>query len=40
MNAIFVAQAFHWFANRESLEQFSQVLAKNGTLFMIWTKQV
>ncbi|MCJ1239993.1 hypothetical protein MMC14_007993 [Varicellaria rhodocarpa] len=33
---VVVAQAFHWFANDQSLHQFYKVLASGGSLGLIW----
>jgi len=36
LDALVVAQAFHWFANRKALEEISRVLKPTGTLGLIW----
>ena len=36
VDMIVCAQAFHWFANSESLKEFQRVLPKNGVLVLIW----
>jgi SAM-dependent methyltransferase len=35
-DAIVVAQAFHWFANREALAEIARVLKPHGALFLVW----
>ncbi|KAI5203098.1 putative 2-heptaprenyl-1,4-naphthoquinone methyltransferase [Aureobasidium subglaciale] len=36
VDAVIAAQAFHWFANIESLEEINRVLQPHGTLGLIW----
>ncbi|KAH8703799.1 putative 2-heptaprenyl-1,4-naphthoquinone methyltransferase [Talaromyces proteolyticus] len=36
VDAVFAAQAFHWFANVESLKEIRRVLKPNGVLGLIW----
>ncbi|KAJ3014351.1 hypothetical protein HKX48_005206 [Thoreauomyces humboldtii] len=36
VDVITVAQAFHWFANAESLEEMARVLKKGGIVALIW----
>lgn len=36
VDAVVCAQAFHWFATREALEEFRRVLVPGGTLGLIW----
>ncbi|KAF2810239.1 S-adenosyl-L-methionine-dependent methyltransferase [Mytilinidion resinicola] len=36
IDAVFAAQAFHWFANQESLREIHRVLKPGGVLGMIW----
>ncbi|EQC42101.1 hypothetical protein SDRG_00942 [Saprolegnia diclina VS20] len=38
-DALFVAQAFHWFDNRDALREFRRVLKPNGTLGLIWNME-
>lgn len=38
VDAIFCAQSFHWFATREVLQQFNQVLKRDGHLGLIWNQ--
>ena len=35
-DVIVVAQAFHWFANREALSEIARVLKTDGTLILVW----
>lgn len=35
-DAIFVGQAFHWFANEAALQEMARVLKVGGTLCLIW----
>jgi len=35
-DVIFVGQAFHWFANRDSLEEIHRVLRPGGKLVLVW----
>lgn len=35
-DAIFVAQAFHWFASLESLKEFHRLLKPEGMLCLVW----
>eukprot|EP01101_Sappina_pedata_P001701 TRINITY_DN1177_c0_g1_i1.p1 TRINITY_DN1177_c0_g1~~TRINITY_DN1177_c0_g1_i1.p1 ORF type:complete len:275 (-),score=102.97 TRINITY_DN1177_c0_g1_i1:128-952(-) len=35
-DAIFIAQAFHWFANEKALAELNRVLKKDGVLVLIW----
>ncbi|KAF2068470.1 hypothetical protein CYY_010203 [Polysphondylium violaceum] len=37
-DVVFVSQAFHWFANIESITEISRVLVKGGALVMLWAK--
>ncbi|PVI03817.1 S-adenosyl-L-methionine-dependent methyltransferase [Periconia macrospinosa] len=39
IDAVFVAQAFHWFANRESLHEIHRVLKPLGALCLIWNAE-
>ncbi|CAI6341467.1 unnamed protein product [Periconia digitata] len=39
IDAVFVAQAFHWFANRESLHEIHRVLKPLGVLGLIWNAE-
>jgi ubiquinone/menaquinone biosynthesis C-methylase UbiE len=36
LNAVFVAQAFHWFDGRRALAEFKRVLRPGGGLALIW----
>ncbi|KAG0557771.1 hypothetical protein KC19_11G156200 [Ceratodon purpureus] len=36
VDVIFIAQAFHWFANVAALTEMHRVLKKDGTVVMIW----
>lgn len=36
VDAVVCAQAFHWFATREALDEFRRVLAPGGMLGLIW----
>lgn len=36
VDAVFCAQAFHWFANVETLEEIRRVLKPDGVLVLIW----
>jgi len=36
VDALFVGQAFHWFGNREALQDFHRVLRPGGHLILIW----
>ncbi len=36
VDAVFCAQAFHWFATEETLEEIRRVLKPNGILGLIW----
>ncbi|KAF1949623.1 methyltransferase [Byssothecium circinans] len=38
-DAVFAAQAFHWFANAESLEEIHRVLKPVGVLGLIWNAE-
>ena len=38
-DVIFVGQAFHWFANEESLKEMARVLKPGGTLVLIWNME-
>lgn len=35
-DAIVCAQSFHWFANREALDEFARVLKADGRLALVW----
>lgn len=39
IDAVFCAQAFHWFANTESLDEMARVLKAQGDLFLIWNQR-
>ena len=39
VNLIFVAQAFHWFANRAALTEFHRVLTQQGRLVLVWNNR-
>lgn len=39
LDAVFCAQAFHWFANVESLDEIARVLKPHGDLFLIWNQR-
>lgn len=39
-DAVTVAQAFHWFANEESVREIARVLKPNGALALIWNSRV
>jgi SAM-dependent methyltransferase len=39
IDAITVAQAFHWFANDETVTEFARVLAGGGGLGLIWNRR-
>jgi SAM-dependent methyltransferase len=39
VDAIVVAQAFHWFARRETLAEFHRVLRSGGRLGLIWNSR-
>lgn len=39
IDAVFCAQAFHWFANKESLVEIHRVLKTKGYLFFIWNQR-
>jgi len=36
VDAVVVAQAFHWFANRKALSEIARVLKTEGTLLLVW----
>ncbi|KAJ3225719.1 hypothetical protein HK099_006332 [Clydaea vesicula] len=36
VDAVFIGQAFHWFANVESLNEIYRILKKKGILILIW----
>ncbi|KAI8141506.1 S-adenosyl-L-methionine-dependent methyltransferase [Fennellomyces sp. T-0311] len=38
-DAIIVAQAFHWFADIETLQEIYRVLKPNGYLTIVWNKE-
>jgi ubiquinone/menaquinone biosynthesis C-methylase UbiE len=38
VDGVFVAQAFHWFANDEAVAEFSRVLRPGGVLAVIWNE--
>ncbi|KDO27079.1 hypothetical protein SPRG_07789 [Saprolegnia parasitica CBS 223.65] len=38
-DALFIAQAFHWFDNRDALVEFRRVLKPNGSLGLIWNME-
>ncbi|KAF2876109.1 S-adenosyl-L-methionine-dependent methyltransferase [Massariosphaeria phaeospora] len=39
VDAVFAAQAFHWFANEASLKEIHRVLEPNGVLGLIWNAE-
>jgi ubiquinone/menaquinone biosynthesis C-methylase UbiE len=39
IDVITIAQAFHWFANKDSLKEFHRVLKPNGYLVLIWNSK-
>lgn len=39
VDAVICAQAFHWFANAETLQQIHQVLKPSGHLALIWNQR-
>jgi len=36
VDAVTAAQAFHWFANREAVEEFNRILQPNGVVLLTW----
>jgi SAM-dependent methyltransferase len=38
VDAVFAAQAFHWFANDESVAEFARVLRPGGVLALVWNE--
>jgi ubiquinone/menaquinone biosynthesis C-methylase UbiE len=36
VHAITVAQAFHWFATKRAVTEFSRILMPGGTVFLVW----
>jgi len=39
LDAVFIGQAFHWFATKESLLEIRRVLKKGGALVLIWNTE-
>ena len=39
IHAVFCAQSFHWFANRETLHEIARVLKPEGYLVLIWNQR-
>ncbi|ANF80926.1 SAM-dependent methyltransferase [Acinetobacter sp. NCu2D-2] len=39
IDAVFCAQSFHWFANRDSLQEIHRILKKDGALVLIWNQR-
>ncbi|MDO5653941.1 MAG: class I SAM-dependent methyltransferase [Brachymonas sp.] len=39
MDAVCCAQAFHWFASRETLNEFARVLKPDGWLVLVWNER-
>jgi SAM-dependent methyltransferase len=37
--AVTIAQAFHWFANEESLAEIGRILKDRGKLFLVWNRR-
>ena len=39
VNVVVVAQAFHWFANKEAIKEIHRVLSPGGYFFLIWNME-
>ena len=39
VDAVFVAEAFHWFGNKSTLAEIARVLRTGGTLALMWTQR-
>lgn len=38
-DAVTIAQAFHWFAGEEALEEIERILRPEGTMFLLWNRR-